>query len=326
MARSTPRHKDGAASSLSVLKKPVPVHRDTVVLRAPAKINLFLEVLGKRSDGYHDIVTFIAAVDLFDGLTFRHEAADAIRLSCDEPTLSTGRENLVCRAAEALRQQTKIRRGVRIHLEKRIPIGAGLGGGSSDAAATLVGLNRFWDLGLSSAALGEIAGRLGSDIPFFLHWHRNQISVAWCTRRGEHVTHAVLKRPLHFAVACPAMRLSTPEVYRGVTVPKTPRSAARMKAALRAGSVPAIGAELFNRLQPVAEQLCPEVTALRWVMEKLAPPGHLMSGSGSAYFALCHSRADARALARQVPRLFRSPGTGPREGRGLRLFVLRTQG
>jgi 4-diphosphocytidyl-2-C-methyl-D-erythritol kinase len=315
------------------------------VIRAPAKINLFLEILSKRADGYHEIVTFLTAVDLFDVLKFRRSADGEIRLTCDDKTLPTGAENLICRAATLLRDwRTESRslsgpgRGVHIHLQKRIPVGAGLGGGSSDAAATLVALNRIWKLGLGTAELTEIAADLGSDVPFFLRAHRairvsktkrrgaEMSGAAWCTGRGEQVSLATLKRPLHCVVTCPAVALSTAKVYQGVKVPRTPRSPVGMEAALTVGSVPAIGAELFNRLQPVAERLCPEVAALRRVMEKLAPPGHVMSGSGSAYVALCRSRADARTLARQVPRLFHSPGTGPREGRGLRLFVLRTQG
>jgi 4-diphosphocytidyl-2-C-methyl-D-erythritol kinase len=294
--------------------------RDAVEVRAPAKVNLFLEILGKRPDGYHEIVTCMVAVDLCDVLTFTPASGADVGLFCDDSSLSTGPDNLVRRAAEMLRQQTGIRRGAHIRLQKRIPAAAGLGGGSSDAAATLHGLNQLWDLGLSLAALMEIAAAIGSDVPFFV-----TAGAAWCTGRGEQVDSFALKKPLNFVLACPAAGLSTAEVYQGVTVPRTPSASSAMKAALTAGSIPAIGAAIFNRLQPAAEKLCPELAQVRRVMEKLAPPGHGMSGSGSSYVALCRSRAEARTLARQVPRLY-SPGTGPEEGRGLKLFVVRSCG
>jgi 4-diphosphocytidyl-2-C-methyl-D-erythritol kinase len=240
-------------------------------------------------------------------------------LTCDDPALSTGPDNLVRRAAEALRQQTRERRGVQVHLQKRIPAAAGLAGGSSDAAATLWGLNQLWDLGLSPMALSEIAAELGSDAPFFLLAH-----AAWCTGRGEQVAPFAVKKPLHFVVACPAEGLATADVYEGAIVPAKPQTAEPMRTALLEGSIANIGAAMHNRLQPAAEKLCPEVAALRQVMEKLAPPGHVMSGSGSSYVALCRSRADARALARQVPRLYGSPETGPVGDRGLKLFVVRS--
>src|SRR5262245_14402940 len=114
---------------------------DRVEVRAPAKVNLFLEVLAKRPDGYHDIATLMVAVGLFDTLEFADDATGALTLRCDSPRLSTGPDNLVCRAAELLRQTTGAKRGARIGLSKRIPLAAGLAGGSSDAAATLAGLN-----------------------------------------------------------------------------------------------------------------------------------------------------------------------------------------
>ena len=325
MSRLTPRHTDVTAAShqgCSILEPGPKMHfakRDAVVVRAPAKINLFLEILGKRPDGYHEIVTCMVAVDLFDIVALQPAKDEQIRLTCDDPALPTGPDNLVWRAAEALRRQTRVNRGVSVHLQKRIPSAAGLAGGSSDAAATLWGLNLLWDLGLSPLALAEVAAEVGSDVPFFLLAH-----AAWCTGRGEQVAPFAIRKPLNFVVACPARGLTTAEVYKGVTVPEAPRSADAMRAALQEGSIAAIGAAMHNRLQPIAERLCPEVAALRQVMEKAAPPGHAMSGSGSSYVALCRSRAEARALARQVPRLYGSPETGPTEDRGLKLFVVRS--
>src|SRR5690242_2971914 len=121
---------------------------DDVVVWAPAKVNLFLEVLGKRADGYHEIATLMIALRLFDTLIFREGAADELSLACSNRQLSTGPDNLVMRAAELVRRETGCKRGAQIRLIKRIPMAAGLAGGSTDAAGTLAGLDRLWELGL----------------------------------------------------------------------------------------------------------------------------------------------------------------------------------
>ena len=145
-----------------------------IVAWAPAKVNLFLEVLGKRPDGYHEIATLMVAVRLFDTLVFREEAT--LTLSCSDATLTVGPDNLVMRAAMLLRERTGCKNGASIRLIKRIPMAAGLAGGSSDAAATFLGLNRLWQLGLTNDDLAKLSSELGSDIPFFF-----QLPAAWCT-------------------------------------------------------------------------------------------------------------------------------------------------
>ena len=149
-----------------------------MVLRTPAKVNLALEVLRKRPDGYHELSTVLQAVDLCDRLTV--ETADTITLETSEPGLPTDERNLVVRAARMLRDAAGVDRGARIRLEKRIPLAAGLGGGSSDAAATLWGLNRLWGLRWKRERLVELAVALGMDVPFFLGRGR-----ALGTGRGE---------------------------------------------------------------------------------------------------------------------------------------------
>src|SRR5262249_10945133 len=139
-----------------------------VVLRAPAKINLFLEVLAKRADGYHDIATLMVAVNLFDTLEIRELPAGKDELSLDQAAPSTGDDNLVRKAAHAISRTARFCGGAAIQLQKRIPMAAGLGGGSSDAAAALRGLNELWKLGLSTTELSSIGSGLGSDVPFFL--------------------------------------------------------------------------------------------------------------------------------------------------------------
>src|SRR5438045_753982 len=176
---------------------------------APAKVNLFLEVVGKRPDGFHELRTLMAAVSLYDTLTFAPAPPGPIRLSCPGVPLSTGPENLVVRAAEALRRYAGTDAGADVVLTKRIPLAAGLAGGSTDAAATLVGLNRLWGLGLSRAELMPLAAGLGSDVAFFL-----APPCAWCTGRGEVVEPWPLGARLHLVLVAPPFGLGTADVYR----------------------------------------------------------------------------------------------------------------
>jgi len=292
---------------------------DAVLVRAPAKVNLFLEILGKRPDGYHEIATLMVAVSLYDSLELVEEPGGRLELSCDEPSLSTGPDNLVWRAAELLRQRYGISRGARIHLAKRIPLAAGLAGGSSDAAAALIGLNDLWQLGLSRGELAARAADLGSDVAFFF-----ATPAAWCTGRGEIVAATPLGRPVHLLLACPDAGLSTADVYRGVTVPGQPLDGLAIRQALAAGNLEELGRRLLNRLQPVAEKLCPDVAALYARLGEAAPLGRLMSGSGTSLFALCRNRSEAVVVARRLRRSLERPKSARPAGRGLRLFLVRS--
>ena len=266
-----------------------------VEIRAPAKVNLFLEVLGKRPDGYHEIATLMAAVSLYDVLEFRDDASGQVHLTCNDPALDTGPSNLVCKSAAVLRRHTGTTLGAAVHLTKRIPMAAGLAGGSSDAAATLAGLNQLWRLGLTNGELAVLAAEIGSDVAFFFH-----TPLAWATGRGEVVTAQPLGRPLDLLIVAPGVGLSTADVYRQVTPPATPQSGAAIRAAAAAGDVEAIGRALHNRLQAPAEQLCPTVAAWQQRLAGLGAAGAMMSGSGSSLFALCRDRHEAVRLAREV--------------------------
>lgn len=261
-----------------------------LTLRAPAKVNLFLEVPHRRPDGFHAVATMMVAIDLADTLSFM--TAPTLTLTCTDPALSTGADNLVMKAADRLRAFSGRSDGAHIHLTKNIPAAAGLAGGSSDAAATLVGLSRLWNLNLDPETLAALAADLGSDVAFFL-----APSAAWCTGRGEIVEPVRLGRTLHFVLVCPAEGLSTAAVYRALTPPAQPRDGGAMRRAVASGDVVAIGRELFNRLQTPAETLMPRLGEWRQTLGAEAPLGCLMSGSGSTLFALCADRADASALA-----------------------------
>src|SRR5262249_7403666 len=223
-----------------------------------------------------------------------------------------GPENLVVRAAQLLRGRTGHRGGAAIRLRKRIPIAAGLAGGSSDAAATLAGLNRLWRLGLSRAELAGLAAELGSDLSFFFH-----TPAAWCTGRGEVVQPLSLARPLYFVLACPPVGCSTAAVYQQVTVPAAPVDGSGVRAAAAAGDVETLGRLLFNRLQEPAEDLCPPVAELARRGGRPGAAGCLVVGSGPRVLAVCRDRRSAVRTAR----LLRSETPA---GEALRVFAVRS--
>ncbi len=268
-----------------------------VEILAPAKLNLFLEILGKRPDGYHEVETLMVAVDLHDTLTFADDPSGRITLRCDDPSLPTDSANLVVRAAEALRAAAGRPLGASIDLRKSIPAQAGLAGGSSDAAATLLALDRLWGLRLAADRLDALAGEVGSDVAFFRH-----APAAVGRGRGERVEPVPLPGPLHFVLVCPRVGVSTAEAYRRLVPPARPRPIGPALAALAAGDPGALGRALFNRLQPVAESIEPALGRVRGALERLGPSldGSLMSGSGSAYFGLGRDLDAARAAARSL--------------------------
>ncbi|MBS0203853.1 MAG: 4-(cytidine 5'-diphospho)-2-C-methyl-D-erythritol kinase [Planctomycetes bacterium] len=278
-----------------------------LIVLAPAKLNLFLRIVARRSDGFHEIESVMAAVNLYDTLTFQPIASDTIELNVVDafPRSShgairseapAGPTNLVVRAAMLLKEHAGCRHGTRISLIKRIPSSAGLGGGSSDCAATLEGLNRLWGLGLPKHELLQLAGRLGSDIPFFL----GKSTVALCTGRGEILEPVRVSTALHLVIAKPASGLSTPAVYRGCHPDTSGQSAERFLTALQTGMIGRVAQRLHNGLQAPAETLSSDVRRLRSLFEQESVVGHQMSGSGSSYFGVCRSRRHAIGVASRL--------------------------
>src|SRR3954453_3345618 len=207
-----------------------------VEVLAPAKLNLFLEVLARRPDGYHGIESLMVTVNLYDTLTVSELDSESTALECDDPSLPTGSENLVVKAAERLKAATGCPRGARITLRKVIPAQAGLAGGSSDAAATLVALDRVWNLETPAPALSSVAAEIGSDVAFFLHGPS-----AICRGRGEQVEAMERGRPLHFVLVVPELGLSTADVYRNVQPPDRPRPIGPATQALARGEPDDLG-------------------------------------------------------------------------------------
>jgi 4-diphosphocytidyl-2-C-methyl-D-erythritol kinase len=268
-----------------------------LVLQASAKINLALDVLGKRSDGYHDISTVMQAVDLFDRLTL--EPAEAITVEIDGLALPTDDRNLVVRAGKLLRRAAGIEAGVRIRLTKRIPVAAGLGGGSSDAAATLWGLNRLWRLRWPRARLSEMAVELGMDVPFFLGG-----GPALATGRGERLERLPAGGGYALVLVNPRLPLSTPEVYGRVPVGwrAEPLGTRRMVEALRMRSAARVAAALANHLEDLVSPTVPVVGRMKSALIAAGALGAAMSGSGPTVFGVARSLDHARQIRRRVNR------------------------
>jgi 4-diphosphocytidyl-2-C-methyl-D-erythritol kinase len=283
---------------------------------APAKLNLYLDVLGRRPDGYHELETLLVPVRLYDSLTFsKNPVSDrggrgpiSLNVSVQRPAaagaipdarIPEGSENLVVRALELLRERSGCELGAHVHLIKRIPAAAGMGGGSSDAAAALRLGNRGWGIGWSCNRLADIAAELGSDVPFYL-----SSGPAICRGRGEQVERLSCMVPLHFVVVKPPAGMATSDVYRAWDdLHKTRESdrresrLAELVAALRRGDLRNLGEWMGNRLQAAAARLSPWVDQTRAAFARLDFVGHQLTGSGSAYFGVCRHAQHARRLA-----------------------------
>jgi 4-diphosphocytidyl-2-C-methyl-D-erythritol kinase len=247
---------------------------------APAKINLYLEVLGRRDDGFHELETVFQTLALADELTVDLlPAATDIRLQCSDPTIPGDARNLAWRAAAAVLARRPQAGGASITLEKRIPHGAGLGGGSSDAASVLLALNTQLAQPLSASELAAIALELGSDVPYFLLGN-----TAYATGRGEMLSPLPALPATAVTVLMPAGHLSTPSVFKTLTAEERGPRAGRGLAWTREQPAAAL---LHNRLTPAATRLCPPLAELlAWLATQGVP--YLMSGSGAACFALAH--------------------------------------
>jgi 4-diphosphocytidyl-2-C-methyl-D-erythritol kinase len=286
-----------------------------VEILTPAKINLFLEVLARRTDGYHEIVTLLSAATVYDSLTLtpnrqeeislqvrwalgysarnlHQEAGAAHELLCGD--VPTGSENLAWRAARLVRERAGIRDGATMHLVKRIPAASGLGGASSDAAAALVAASTAWNVNWPRERLLELASELGSDVPFFL-----TPEAAICRGRGEQIEPCRATR-LHYVIVRPPIGLSTPRVYQQCRPAEQPIGIENMTGSLKRGNAAEVGRHLVNSLQPAAASLTPWIATLQREMQRQDVLGHQMSGSGSSYFGLCRCARHARRVASRL--------------------------
>ncbi len=284
----------------------------SLVVEAPAKLNLFLEVLGRREDGYHNLDTVMIAVDVFDTLRFSNTDHPAIRLDVSfDPRTQASQlahvpvddRNICVKAARLLQRDFGVKQGAFIELRKRIPTQAGMGGGSSDAAATLVALNQLWNLQLTSAELHTLAAQLGSDVNFFI----DSPTLAVCKGRGEQVEKLTDCPELNFVVALPTDGLSTAAVFGALVHDRRVERVETFINRLASAHAPSIGEAMFNRLEMPATELDPQVAELLNLMRSSSRLPPRMTGSGSACFALCGGRGEARQLAARL----RSRHNGP---------------
>jgi len=275
----------------------------TVKQFAPAKINLYLHILGRRPDGFHELDTLMAPISLGDTLDIdlipAGSAGDgAIEFTCSDPALSDAKDNLATRAARIFLEEFKLATGVRIHLEKAVPVGAGLGGGSSDAGAVLLAMRELSRIGCPDAKLAELAARLGSDIPFFIYR-----TPAVCRGRGEIIEPVRLKETYQGLLVHPGFGVPTPWAYKIYAQNPSPGTPGR--------AFPDF--TLRNDLEPPAFGKYPWLPTVKaWFQKQPEVLGSLMSGSGSSVFALTRSAEAtgplrARFLAEFGPALFATP-------------------
>jgi 4-diphosphocytidyl-2-C-methyl-D-erythritol kinase len=265
-------------------------------LSAAAKVNLALEILTRRPDGYHEIATVMQTVDLSDRLVL--EDCDTIEVRTSAPGVPTDERNLAYRAAVALRDAAGVARGAQMTLEKRIPVAAGLGGGSTDAAAALIGLNRLWGLRWPAADLEKLAVGLGMDVPFFLRG-----GAALATGRGERLA-PLAGAALGLVLVNPRFAVSTADMYGRVTSSmysdgKRARTAAAALQTRRAGRV---AASLYNGLEVAAGTAYPQIGQMQAALLAAGALGAAMSGSGPTVFGVARSWEQARQIRARVAR------------------------
>ena len=265
-----------------------------ISLKAPAKINWSLSVLNKRDDGYHNIISPMQCVDLFDMLTF--EEADEIRVSSDFDV--PVKENLVYKAAALLRNASACKLGSKIELRKNIPVAAGLGGGSSDAAYTLIGLNRLWGLNVEKEGLMRLAAEIGSDVPFFLAG-----MFALIEGRGEKVTEMNTKSSLVLLLVKPDVPVSTAWAYNSFKTRLT-KKAIDIKLfcqALDAKNFAFLRETVFNDLEDVVVRKYPVVGEIKRMLVQSGALFSLMSGSGSTVFGVFNTADEAARASKKLP-------------------------
>jgi 4-diphosphocytidyl-2-C-methyl-D-erythritol kinase len=267
--------------------------------QSPCKVNLLLNILGRRADGFHDLETVFYPIRVFDRLRFERTGS-GIQMSCNEPGLPTDARNLVYRAAALFLEEARIKEGVRLHLEKHIPLAAGLGGGSGNAATTLLGLNELFGGPLGPEPLARLAATLGSDVAFFL-----QDKPALATGRGERIEPVEWFPAMSgaaFLLIHPGFGVSTAWAYQQLArFPQAlngqPGRAQKLVSLLRSADLKAAGAEFYNSLEAPALEKYPLLALFQEFLRANGAVATLMSGSGSTTFALVRGVEAASALA-----------------------------
>jgi 4-diphosphocytidyl-2-C-methyl-D-erythritol kinase len=285
------------------MKGPLPAFPNCLSLNAPAKINWFLGVGGKRDDGYHNIASLIQCISLYDILRFDHAESINIVSDLDIPM----HENIMYKAACLLKEHTSCRKGANILLKKNVPVSAGLGGGSSDAAFTLLGLNELWGLGLGREKLSAIASEVGSDVPFFLNG-----PAALVEGKGEKTRRVKINSSVVLLLVKPSVSVSTASVYASFDKMKSDKLTKNVVdiklfcRALTRKDFSSLGEMLFNDLEEVVTRKYPVVTEIKNRLMEEGAFFSAMSGSGPSVFGVYGSRETAeKAAGRMEPHLCR---------------------
>ncbi len=260
-----------------------------VHLPAPAKINLWLRILGKREDGFHEVITRMVPLSLADEVTLKETSGPSLRFTCSDPSVPADESNLAVRALRVFEEASGVRKGWNIHLEKRIPHGAGLGGGSSDAAAVLRGLNELCGKPLSLEQLLEAAASLGSDVPFFIYG-----SACDASGRGEIVTPVEFPWRLPLVLIKPPFGVASPWAYKNWA------GSTELNGVLYAPQLSDWGAMVNDLERPVFQKWALLPALKTWLLGQPETQVALMSGSGSTVYAVARDGVEAAALAQKA--------------------------
>lgn len=272
-----------------------------ISVKAPAKINLTLDILGKREDGYHDVEMVMTSIDLADRLDMTVREDGRIVLDCPVSYVPLDERNHVYKAAQLLQERYHVKQGVDIYIHKRIPVAAGLAGGSTDAAAAIRGLNSLWNLNLTIKEMAEIGAEIGSDVPFCIYG-----GTAVARGRGEQIEPIISPPSCWVVLAKPPIGVSTSEVYQKLDLAQLRKyrmetgneygGTEKMKKALQDHNFMGICKSLHNDLESVTFQLYPEVERLKQQMIRFGGDGVLMSGSGPTVFSLVRKQSRAQRM------------------------------
>lgn len=261
-------------------------------VKAPAKINLTLDVLYKRPDNYHEVEMIMTTVDLADRIGLESREDGLIKIMSADPYVPDDDRNFAYQAAKLLKNLYKIEQGVTIHIEKEIPIAAGLAGGSSDAAATLRGLNELWNLGLTLDELAELGAKIGSDVSFCVYG-----GTALATGRGTDIQAIATPPACYVVLAKPKVGVSTAEIYGNLNVDEIEHpNTEQMIHAIETQNYELICESLGNVLESVTFKLYPEVVTIKEQMQRFGADAVLMSGSGPTVFGLVDSETRAQRV------------------------------
>jgi 4-diphosphocytidyl-2-C-methyl-D-erythritol kinase len=279
---------------------------DKLTLNSYAKLNLYLSVLGLRRDGYHDVLTIFERISLADKIILKTRTDTKINLVCRKKGLPKDfSQNLAYKSAKLLQESFKVNKGADIEIIKNIPIGSGMAGGSSNAAYTLIGLNKLWRLNLKSAQMAGLAGRIGSDVPFFIH----NSPFAKGEGRGERIKplKSLKNVKLWHILAVPDLKVSTPLIYEKwddfkdmnmLTMPEY--DVKILLSGLKNKDQTCLNKAVYNSLEPVTMKLYPQVRRVKNRLLSLGAQSILMSGSGPAVFGIVSSRKKAVSLVRRL--------------------------